>query len=197
MFDSRQANIAFYNTILDHFKKPCLIDEDIEIVHMSTAEESVNYLFRDDPRLDEAQEFRLQIDYQQFIRLMVMEPKLEEVLDTLHDQYNLAVATNRTNTIHTILDVFNLVGYFDLVVSSLDVNRPKPHPEAAFKILDYFSIDSHEAIYVGDSIVDYEVARQSNVPFVAYKHPQLRADFHIDDLRELLAIVTVDERQSL
>ena len=189
MFESRQANIAFYNTILNHFKKPCLSDDDVEIVHMSTAEESVNYLFRDDPRRDEAQEFRLQIDYQQFIRLMVMEPNLEEVLDTLHDRYHLAVATNRTNTIHTILDRFNLVGYFDLVVSSLDVNKPKPHPEAMLKILDYFSIDSQEAIYVGDSIVDYEVARQSDVPFVAYKHPQLRGDYHIENLSDLKSIL--------
>jgi len=194
MFDSRQANIAFYNTILDYFKKPWLSDEDIEIVHMSTAEESVNYLFQDDLRLDEAQAFRLQIDYQQFIRLMVMEPNLEKVLAALRDRYHLAVATNRTNTIHTILDVFNLAGYFDLVVSSLDVNRPKPHPEAAFKILDYFSAEAQKSIYVGDSIVDYEVARQAGVRFVAYKHPELKADYHIDDLRELLAIVTMHER---
>ncbi len=193
MFDSRQANIAFYNTILDHCKKPRLSDEDIEIVHMSTAEESVNYLFQDDPRLGEAQEFRLQIDYQQFIRLMVMEPHLEKVLDALRDRHHLAIATNRTNTIHTILDVFNLAGYFDLVVSALDVKRPKPHPEAAFKILDYFSVEARKSIYVGDSIVDYKVARQAGVFFVAYKHPKLKADYHIDDLRELLSIVTVDE----
>lgn len=189
MFDSRQANVAFYNTILEHFKKPCLSDEDTEIVHMSTAVESVDYLFKDDPRRAEAQEFRLQIDYAQFIRLMVMEPRLEKVLDVLGDRHHLAVATNRTDTIHTILDTFNLAGYFDLVVSSLDVKKPKPHPEAAFKILDYFSVEARKSLYVGDSVVDYEVARQAGVIFVAYKNPELKADHHINDLERLLSIV--------
>jgi len=194
MFDSRNANIAFYNSILEHFEKPCLRDEDTAVVHMSTAEESVNYLFQDDPRRDDAQEFRLQIDYEQFIRLMVMEPHLEKVLDSLRDRYHLAVATNRTNTIHTILDIFNIAGYFDLVVSSLDVKRPKPHPEAAFKILEHFAVDGQHTLYVGDSIVDYEVARDAGVVFVAYKHPELKADYHVDDLRKLLSIVTGDAR---
>ena len=73
-----------------------------------------------------------------------------------------------------------------------------PYGSDLHKAMGLSSICTPEkAIYVGDSIVDYEVARQSNVPFVAYKHPQLRADYHIDDLRELLSIVTVDERQSL
>ena len=41
MFDSRKANIAFYNTILAHFEKPRLTDDALEVVHMSTAEESI------------------------------------------------------------------------------------------------------------------------------------------------------------
>ena len=169
-------------------------DEDTEVVHMSTAEESVNHLFKDDPRRGEAQEFRLRIDYEQFIPLMVMEPNLERVLRALRDRYHLAVATNRTNTIHTILDTFSLSGYFDLVVSSLDVKNPKPDPETAFKILDYFSVDAHKSLYVGDSVIDYEVTRQAGVPFVAYKHPQLKADYHIDAMEQLLSILPAHNR---
>jgi HAD superfamily hydrolase (TIGR01549 family) len=190
MFDSKQANIAFYNTILKHFGKPDLSDKDIEIVHMSTAEEAVNYLFRDDPRLPEAQKYRLQIDYQQFINLMDMEPHLKEVLSSLHNRYYIALATNRTDSIYSILDRFKLDKYFDLVISSLDVSNPKPHPETIFKILDHFSIDTPEAVYVGDSTVDYELTRKTNIFFIAYKHPQLKADCHINDLRELLTILS-------
>ena len=93
MFDSRKANIAFYNNIVEHFGKPSLNEQDIEIVHMSTAEESINHLFRDDPRLTEAQEYRSQIGYERFISLMTMEPHLEEVLNTLKNRYDLALAT--------------------------------------------------------------------------------------------------------
>ncbi len=189
MFDSKQANIAFYNTILKHFGKPDLREKDVEIVHMSTAEEAVDYLFRDDPRLPEAQKYRLQIDYQKFIDLMEMEPHLKEVLSSLHNRYYIALATNRTDSIYTILDRFKLHKYFDLIVSSLDVSNPKPHPETIFKILNHFSIDIHEAVYVGDSTVDCELARKTNIFFIAYKRPQLKADCHINDLRELLTIL--------
>ena len=186
MFDSRKANIAFYNTILARFEKPQLTDDAVEVVHMSTAEESINYLFRDDPHLQEAQKYRKLLDYQQFIPFMTMEPFLDEVLEALKKKYKLAVATNRTNTIHPILKVFKLDHFFDKVVSALDVNNPKPHPEAVFKIVNHFGIDAREAIFVGDSPVDRETALNAKVFFVAYKSPHLQADHNIDDLRELL-----------
>lgn len=191
LFDSREANAAYYNAILKHFDKPVLNSDDLEVVHMSTVEESIKHLFRGDNRLSEVQEYRLhQADYSQFLRLMIMEPHLIEVLKSLKKRYRLAIATNRTTTIHPILDVFELDHYFDLVVSSLDVNKPKPHPETAFKILDHFHINSDEALYVGDSIIDYEVTKKANIFFVSYKHTQLEADFHTDDLRELLPLLS-------
>jgi len=189
MFDSLKANIAFYNTILARFEKPRLTDDALEVVHMSTAEESINYLFRDDPQLQEAQKYRKQVDYQQFIPFMTMEPFLEEVLEALKKKYPLAVATNRTNTIHPILNAFKLEHFFDKVVSALDVNNPKPHPETVFKIVNHFGIDAREAVFVGDSPVDKETALHAKVFFVAYKNSLLHADHNIDDLRELLFLI--------
>jgi len=186
MFDSRKANIAFYNTILARFEKPRLTDDALEVVHMSTAEESINYLFRDDPQLQEAQKYRKQVDYQQFIPFMTMEPFLDEVLEALKKKYQLAVATNRSNTINPLLKTFKLDHFFDKVASSLDVDNPKPHPESVFKIVNHFGIDAREALYVGDSSIDRETAQSANVFFVAYKNSLLHADHNIDNLRELL-----------
>ena len=186
MFDSRNANIAFYNTILAHFEKPPLSEDALAVVHMSTAEESINYLFHNDPRLHEAQKYRTRVDYQQFIPYMTMEPFLEEVLEGLKKKYQLAVATNRSNTINPLLAFFKLDRFFEKVVSALDVTNPKPHPEAIFKIVNQFGIDACEAVFVGDSPVDRETAKQAKVFFVAYKKSFIHADHHIDDLRELL-----------
>lgn len=188
MFDSRNANIAFYNTILNHFHKPRLTQDALDVVHMSTAEESINYLFRDDRRLSEAQRYRTEVDYQQFIPLMTMEPFLEEVLQGLKKNHRLALCTNRTNTIHPILKTFRLKQYFDLVVSSLDVENPKPQPEGILKILRYFDISRQEAFYVGDSSVDQETSGRAKIVFVAYKNPKLQADYHINNLRALLSL---------
>ena len=189
MFDSRQANINFYNHILSHFGLPPMTAEDIAFVHMNTAVESLNHIFRDSPYLAEAQEYRLQLDYIPFVRDMVMEPGLKEVLDFLKPRCGLAVATNRSNTIGKVLELNGLTHYFDIVVSSLDVANPKPHPEPILKILDFFGIEPDECCYIGDSEVDFEVCQAAGVPLIAYKNKSLGAPIHIESLVELKEIL--------
>jgi len=84
-----------------------------------------------------------------------------------------------------LLAEFNLDGYFDLVVTSSDVMQPKPHPEALFKILDYFDCAPVETIYIGDSQVDEMAARAAAIPLVAFRNRELLSDYHIDTLKEL------------
>ncbi len=189
MFESRQANINFYNHILSHFGLPPMTAEDIEFVHMNTAVESLNHIFRDSPYLARAQEYRLELDYTPFIKDMVMEPGLKEVLDYLKPRCGLAVATNRSNTIGSVLELNGLSHYFDIVVSSLDVTNPKPHPEPIFKILDFFGIEPQECFYVGDSEVDFEVCQAAGVPLIAYKNKALRTPIHVESLAEVKEIL--------
>ena len=180
MFDSRRANIRFYNHLLERFGMPPMSREMVTYVHMHTADESVRRIFEGSPHLDEAQKYRLEMDYTPFITDMVMEPGLKELLRLLRPEFGLAVATNRSNTIDQVLEWSGLNGFFDMVVSSLDVRKPKPHPESLFTILDYFQIGAEKALYVGDSLVDQQTARAAGVPFVAYKNRELRAAHHVD-----------------
>jgi len=190
MFDSRRANVDFYNHILSHFGLPPLADDDVAFVHMHTAEESVNHIFRDSPYRAQAQEYRLtKLDYTPFIREMTMEPGLIELLEFLRPRYGLAVATNRSNTIGKVLECHGLTGYFDIVVSSLDVKNPKPHPEPILKILDFFGIESHQCLYVGDSEVDWEVCQASGVTLVAYRNMGLKAPYYVEKLLDMLKIL--------
>jgi phosphoglycolate phosphatase len=189
MFDSRQANTNFYNHILAYFDLPPMKDDDVEFVHMHTAEESVNHIFRGSPYTAQAQQYRLtKLDYIPFIRDMVMEPGLVELLEQLRSRYGLAVATNRSNTIGKVLEWHGLTGYFDIVVSSLDVANPKPHPDPILKILEFFGIGPQSCLYVGDSEVDYRVCQASGVPLIAYKNKALDAVLHVESLLELREI---------
>jgi len=99
------------------------------------------------------------------------------------------VATNRSNTIGDVLKTHDLSQYFDIVVSSLDVNHPKPHPESIFKILEFFQVDQNKCIYIGDSPIDYQTAKAANVIFVSYQNPELKADFQVRRLREILDVM--------
>jgi HAD superfamily hydrolase (TIGR01509 family) len=189
MFDSREANINFYNHLLTHFGLSPLEKEAVDFVHMHTADESIRRIFQGTPHVQEALAYRWEMDYAPFIRHMVMEPGLKELLGILKPRFGLAVATNRSNTIGDVLETHSLRAFFDIVVSSLDVENPKPHPEALLKILDFFKLSPDQALYVGDSAVDYETALGSGVVFIAYKNRQLEADFHVDSLMDIRDLV--------
>jgi phosphoglycolate phosphatase-like HAD superfamily hydrolase len=181
LFDSRQANIAFYNAILEHFGRPPLsTPEAADYVHSHTVFQSLAYLFQDYPDLDEVLCFSRTLDYGPFIPMMVEEPHLRVFLQFLRSTWFTALATNRTTTTGMVLSYHGLAGDFDLVVSAQDVSRPKPHPEAFWRILEHFGLAPEQAIYIGDSMVDQEFALRSGVPLVAYRNPQLKAAYYLE-----------------
>ena len=189
MFDSRQANINFYNHLLQHFGLPLMSEDMVTYVHMHTADKSVQHIFRDTPYMEMAQEYRMGMDYTPFLKDMILEPELKPLLEDLRPRFGLAVATNRSNTIGEVLKLYGLSNYFDIVVSSLDVKRPKPHPESLFKILKFFEVGPEKALYVGDSLVDNKTARAAGVPFMSYKNTDLEADYHSDRLMDIALLV--------
>jgi HAD superfamily hydrolase (TIGR01509 family) len=189
MFDSRQANINFYNHLLQHFGLPLMREDQVTFVHMHTAEKSIRHIFRNTPYMEMAQAYRMRMEYTPFLKDMILEPELKPLLEDLRPRFGLAVATNRSNTIGAVLDLYGLSKYFDIVISSLDVKRPKPHPESLFKILKFFEVDPEEALYVGDSLVDNKTARAAGVPFMSYKNTELDADYHSDRLMDIALIV--------
>ena len=184
LFDSREANIAFYNDILERFGFPPMAPDSVDYVHSHTYLESLEYLFRETKVLEEVLNFCRTIDYQRFIPMMVEAPHLREFLGFLRPRFYTALATNRTTTTQAVLHYHALADQFDLVVSAQDVSRPKPHPESLWRILEHFGLTPAEVIYIGDSRVDEEFAQNAGVPFVAYRNPELRADFHLDSFAD-------------
>ena len=195
MFDSRQANINFYNHLLERYGLPLMNEDKVAFVHMNTADKSVRYIFDGTPFTDEAQAYRLQIDYAPFIKDMVIEPGLKNLLGKLKPRVGLAVATNRSNTIGDVLEQNGLSRFFDIVVSSLDVENPKPHPESIHKILDFFDIGPDQAVYVGDSLIDLDTAKAAGVCFIAYGNGKLESHLRAGSMEEVEKILAEIERE--
>jgi phosphoglycolate phosphatase len=189
LFDTEQSNRAYYNEILNHFGKPTLTPEQFAYVHMHTLEDSLAYLFNDKKSLAQAYAYRKTMDYRKFLKLMKLEPELVSLLKKIRPRIKTAIATNRTDTVNWLLNEFNLNGYFDLVVTSSDVQFPKPHPDPLLKILAYFQIEPYQAIYVGDSHLDELAATSAGMPLVAYRNPRLSSACHIESLKELETIL--------
>jgi len=189
MFDSRQSNISYYNHLLDHFGLPPMDEARVSFVHAHTARDSIRRIFEGTGLFEKALSYARNLDYSPFLREMIMDSGLLDLLRLLKPNRGLAVATNRSTTIQSVLETFGLSPYFDIVVSSLDVQNPKPDPESLFKILDFFGITPPEAVYVGDSMVDYETARAAGVPLIAYRNPGLPTDLHAEQMVHIAAML--------
>ena len=185
LFDSRKANQSYYNHLLEQFDKPLMTPSDLDYVHMHTAGESINYLFRNNHLREAVLRYSQTLDYSPFIQLMEIEPGLIEFLETIRPGIKTAVSTNRSTTIGQVLKTFAVDSFFDLVISSLDVTRPKPDPESVLKILDFFQRGPEQCLYIGDSEIDAQTAGAAGVPFVAYKNVSLAADLHVQGFSEL------------
>ena len=182
LFDSQQANIAFYNAILARFDRPPLAPEAVGYIHSHTVWESLHHIFNGYPDLAAVFDFARSFDYGPFISMMVEEPFLREFFQFLRPGCYVALATNRTTTTGAVLTYHGLADDFDLVVSAQDVSRPKPHPESFVRILEHFGLSPLEAIYIGDSRVDEQFAANAGVPFVAYRNPGLTANYYLDSI---------------
>lgn len=191
LFDSKEANIRFYDHILDHFGAPGVSPEQEQFVHMYSAGDSLRYLLGDDSDLlERAWEYSRSLDFMQFNEYLSLEPGLLEALEASHAAFCTALATNRTVSAHAVLEHFGLLRYFHAIVTAADVARPKPEPDMMNKILRTFSVSPQQVLFIGDSRVDEQFAVNTGVRFAAYKNPDLRADLHIrhfDQLRPLFS----------
>jgi HAD superfamily hydrolase (TIGR01509 family) len=100
-----------------------------------------------------------------------------------------AVNTNRTTSMKYILERFHLEPFFDMVVTALDVTRPKPDPESIEKIVQKFNLNKEETVFIGDSEVDQQTARSAGIKFISYKNREISNEAFIGDHLDLLNLV--------
>ena len=191
MFDSREASFAFHMKIINEFGKVPPDKNDIEtmrVLNTYSNRDVIEYLFPGDDRREEVERFASNIDYREFVPFMRMEEGLVETLEVLKHRFGLAICTNRAISMNAVLNAFGLTNFFGCVMTSNKVEKPKPHPESLLKVIEHYQIQSKEALFVGDSDVDYKAAAAAKVPFVAYKAdlPGIASiDRHTDILKYL------------
>jgi HAD superfamily hydrolase (TIGR01509 family) len=189
LFDSKEANVRFYTHILDHIGCPPVRPDQYEFIHMHPVKESLRYLLADGDHYEQAMAFCQDMDFHAFHRYLRREPGIVEVLQLAKSSYRVALATNRTISTHAVLAQFQLDQYFDMVVSALDVQFPKPHPESMERIMEAFGVTPREVLFIGDSAVDEGLALATGVYFAAYKNPSLKAHLHLNHFEELYAVL--------
>lgn len=198
LFESRSANLAYYNTVLEYFdESPVDVSDHVRahICHTAASPHVFAHLLGAE-RTERALSIAAELDYRQFIPYMTPEPGMREALSELSEVCPLAVATNRGHSMTSILEHFGLSRFFRTVVTSRDVKRPKPEPDMLLEAANRLQFETHELLFVGDSELDQAAAQKAGMPFAIYRGG-LKADVslnHHSDLVALFARKTDDPR---
>lgn len=190
MFNSREANRAYYNRLLDAFNCPPMNEVEVDFVHIHNVNDSVTHIFRNHPQVDAdaIDLYRTKLNYSPFLQYMNMEPDLIDFLKLIKPRYHTAISTNRTTTMDMVLDMFKLRSWFEIVVTALTATRPKPAPDGLYMILEHFKLQPEEAIYIGDSDIDREHCASVGIPLIAFKNPNLSADYHVQNFMDIAGL---------
>ncbi len=189
MIDSRDANRAFYNLILEHYGMPHMTAEQEEYSFMATSAQALAYLLPERLHGEIPRMGRDIVNYRSLIMPLVkIFPGFLDFTAFLHHHgVKMAVLTNRTaGGMQAVLDFFALPPYFDPVVSASD-GFYKPRPEGALSILSRWGCRPEQALLIGDSEADQGAARAAGIPFAASPAApaSLAADYRMKDYESL------------
>jgi len=185
LIDSFLANIAYYNTFRTRFGLPPMSPEEEQFTHTQNVFDSLKRIVPPE-HYEAAMEYRKQVDYRSILPHLRREPGVRTLLSWLKAaRFPLGVNTNRTDTTGMVFEAVDLLGFFDPVMTAGIAPRPKPDPAGMLAILDAWGLAAGEVVFVGDSDVDEKTARNSGVPFWAFKNRDLDADLHVPDFATL------------
>ena len=88
-------------------------------------------------------------------------------LRVLKKNYYLAIFTSKSKK--RTKKIINKYKIFDDCVTIDDVKKGKPMPEGLLKIIKKFNIKKKNAVYIGDSIYDYQCAKRANILYLHAK----------------------------
>lgn len=192
LFDSRDANVAFYDAVLANVGLPPLDETGRRLCYTLSGSQLYERLFGADPALlRRVSQSAQHVDYGPFYPLMHPVPGLLETLERLARHCPLALATNRGRTVDGVVEFFELQRFFGMRVGVLDVARPKPAPDILLACLARAGVRPDATVYVGDAEIDREAARAARVAYVGVG-PESGASWVVEGIRELPALLLTE-----
>ena len=113
-------------------------------------------------------------------KLTVLYDPVPATIETLSERgLKLAiVSTKYRRRINDVLARESMLHRFHVVIGGEDVAEHKPHPQGLLEAMERLECSRASVVYVGDSVVDAEVAKRAGVPLiVVLSGVTPRADF--------------------
>jgi HAD superfamily hydrolase (TIGR01509 family) len=97
-------------------------------------------------------------------------PKVSTTLQKLSERFQLALITRRNMPKEPImkeLERLGLTQFFKVLVTSKDVEEPKPSPQAFVKAANQLEVSIHDCAVVGDALVDIQAGKSAGAKTIA------------------------------
>jgi phosphoglycolate phosphatase len=97
-------------------------------------------------------------------------PGVHTTLQKLSEHFQLALITRRNMPKEPIIEELKRLGlkqFFEVIVTSQDVNEPKPSPQAFVKAANHLAVPIHDCAVVGDAVVDIQAGKSAGAKTIA------------------------------
>jgi N-acetyl-D-muramate 6-phosphate phosphatase len=125
-------------------------------------------------------------------------PGVDVLLKQLHGRYPMSVVTARDEKgTMAFLERFDLVKYFDVIVTGLSAKYTKPYPDPVLLAAEKMNVPPENCLMIGDTTVDMRAGKSAGAQTVGVlcgfgEEPELRkfgADIILEDTTKLLEIL--------
>lgn len=90
----------------------------------------------------------------------------KELKNLKNNKCFLGIVTSRTyDELCELSEFTKIKNLFDVIITSDIVSNPKPDPESLLKIINDFSLEKNETVYIGDSDLDSIASKRANIKF--------------------------------
>ncbi len=125
-------------------------------------------------------------------------PGVDEMLKQLHGRYPMAVVSARDeHGTMAFLAQYDLVKYFDVVITGLSAPHTKPYPDPILLAAQKMNVLPENCLMIGDTTVDMRAGKSAGAQTVGVlcgfgEEPELRkmgADLILDDTTKILELL--------
>lgn len=102
------------------------------------------------------------------------------------------VSTKYRRRIDKVLERENLLHGFEVVIGGDDVKHHKPHPQGLFAAIERLECALESVVYVGDSVVDAELAKRAGVSMIVVLSGVTPRE-HFEDYEPLAVLQSIGE----
>lgn len=132
-------------------------------------------------------------------KTFLLVPGVDEMLKQLHGRYPMSVVSARDEKgTMRFLERFDLVKYFDAIITGLSARHTKPYPDPVLLAAQKMNVAPENCLMIGDTTVDIRAGKSAGAQTVGVlcgfgEEPELRkigADEIIEDTTKLLGLLS-------